>query len=398
MTVEASFSYPSDLNASYPAAGDNKSEGDDHLRGIKTCFKTTFPNVSGAITPTHTVLNYMLGVTSGVQAQLDLKAALAGPTFTGTVVLPSTTSIGTVSATEIGYLDNLTGAIQTQIDAEIAARAAADTSLDTLKANLASPTFTGTPAAPTAAVGTGTTQIATTAFVAATALVSALPGQVGNSGKFVTTDGANASWAVPTGLQVSNTPAGNIVATTVQAAIDELDTDKQAVLVSGTTIKTIDGTSLLGAGDITRSPGDHAIKVTTGNAFGSTNTKVRRYTTTAISTGSQVVYADSAANGASFTIQSGGDGLYEITVKDFQSASSFQIGASLNSAELTTDIESITAANRLISASLPTGTTTTQTITVRLVAGDVVRPHMGGTLPDGNTATRSVFTIRKVGL
>ena len=35
----------------------------------------------------------------------------------------------------------------------------------TSKANLASPTFTGTPAAPTAAQGTNTTQIATTAFV-----------------------------------------------------------------------------------------------------------------------------------------------------------------------------------------------------------------------------------------
>ena len=33
------------------------------------------------------------------------------------------------------------------------------------KANLQSPTFTGTPAAPTAAAGTQTTQIATTAFV-----------------------------------------------------------------------------------------------------------------------------------------------------------------------------------------------------------------------------------------
>ena len=33
------------------------------------------------------------------------------------------------------------------------------------KANTASPTFTGTPAAPTAATGTNTTQIATTAFV-----------------------------------------------------------------------------------------------------------------------------------------------------------------------------------------------------------------------------------------
>lgn len=43
---------------------------------------------------------------------------------------------------------------------------------DTSKANLASPTFTGTPKAPTATAGTNTTQIATTAFVQ-TALTNA---------------------------------------------------------------------------------------------------------------------------------------------------------------------------------------------------------------------------------
>ena len=42
-------------------------------------------------------------------------AELASPTFTGTVVLPATTSIGTVSNTEIGYLDGVTSAIQTQL-------------------------------------------------------------------------------------------------------------------------------------------------------------------------------------------------------------------------------------------------------------------------------------------
>jgi hypothetical protein len=41
------------------------------------------------------------------------------------------------------------------------------------KANLASPTFTGTPKAPTATAGTNTTQIATTAFVQ-TAVANAL--------------------------------------------------------------------------------------------------------------------------------------------------------------------------------------------------------------------------------
>ena len=45
-------------------------------------------------------------------------APLAGPTFTGTVVLPATTSIGTVLSTEIGYLDGVTSAIQTQLDSK----------------------------------------------------------------------------------------------------------------------------------------------------------------------------------------------------------------------------------------------------------------------------------------
>lgn len=44
-------------------------------------------------------------------------APLNAPTFTGTVVLPSTTSIGNVSSTELGYVDGVTSAIQTQLDA-----------------------------------------------------------------------------------------------------------------------------------------------------------------------------------------------------------------------------------------------------------------------------------------
>ena len=55
-------------------------------------------------------------VSTATQTALDLKANLSGPTFTGTVVLPSTTSIGNVSSTEIGYVDGVTSAIQTQLD------------------------------------------------------------------------------------------------------------------------------------------------------------------------------------------------------------------------------------------------------------------------------------------
>lgn len=45
---------------------------------------------------------------------LALKANLASPTFTGTVVLPSTTSIGTITNTELSYIDGVTSNIQTQ--------------------------------------------------------------------------------------------------------------------------------------------------------------------------------------------------------------------------------------------------------------------------------------------
>ena len=42
----------------------------------------------------------------------------ASPTFTGTVVLPTTTSIGSVTSSEIGYLSGVTSAIQTQLNAK----------------------------------------------------------------------------------------------------------------------------------------------------------------------------------------------------------------------------------------------------------------------------------------
>jgi hypothetical protein len=69
----------------------------------------------------------------------------------------------TISPTEVGYLDGVTSNIQTQLSTATSSIA----TLTTDKAPLASPTFTGVPAAPTAALATNTTQLATTAFVSA---------------------------------------------------------------------------------------------------------------------------------------------------------------------------------------------------------------------------------------
>jgi hypothetical protein len=153
-------------------------------------------NILDGATLSTTELNYVDGVTSAIQTQLDTKAPLASPTFTGTVTLPSGTVTSTmildgtiatadiadgaittakildgtilagdladgavtsakildgtivdadinasaaidwtklgisstVSSTEIGYVDGVTSAIQTQLDA---------------KASLSGATFTG---------------------------------------------------------------------------------------------------------------------------------------------------------------------------------------------------------------------------------------------------------------
>lgn len=79
---------------------------------------------------------------------------------------------------------------------------------DALKANLASPTLTGTPAAPTAAVGTTTTQLATTAFVLANAPT------VGSTAP--TTTGNITAEPIPTGAGVLSTFHNNATLKTIQ--------------------------------------------------------------------------------------------------------------------------------------------------------------------------------------
>lgn len=114
-------------------------------------------------------------------SDLALKSPLASPTLTGTPLAPTaaaatnTTQIATTAfvRTEVS---NLVASAPAALDTlnELAAALGNDASFSTtvtnslaLKSPLASPTFTGTPAAPTATAGTNTTQLATTAFIQA---------------------------------------------------------------------------------------------------------------------------------------------------------------------------------------------------------------------------------------
>jgi hypothetical protein len=99
-----------------------------------------------------------------VDADVNASAAIAW-----TKIAPSST----VSATELGYLDGVTSAVQTQLDSKLSTSTASST-----YAPLASPALTGVPTAPTAAANTNTTQIATTAYVQTelTDLIGGAPG------------------------------------------------------------------------------------------------------------------------------------------------------------------------------------------------------------------------------
>jgi len=154
MSVETA-PYINSLNTALPASNDPKSEGDDHLRVIKSAVKATFPNITGAVTVTQTDLNYVSGVTSAIQTQINSKA------------------------------------------------------------NSASPVFTGNPTAPTASASDNTTTLATTAMVQAALIASTgiggqLPGQSGNANKFLKTNGSVASWSDDSRIKLAPLSGGTL--------------------------------------------------------------------------------------------------------------------------------------------------------------------------------------------
>lgn len=75
-----------------------------------------------------------------------------------------------------------------------------------LKANIASPTFTGVPSAPTAAAGTSTTQVATTEFVgtAVADLVASAPAALNTLNELATSLGNDANFATTVTTNLSN--------------------------------------------------------------------------------------------------------------------------------------------------------------------------------------------------
>ena len=134
------------------------------------------------------------------------------------------------------------------------------------------------------------------------------------------------------------------------------------------------------------------VRLNTANGYGSTNTKIRRFTNVLENQGVDITYADSATLGGSFTINT--NGVYSIHFAEAPNAAG-DFGVSLNSTQLTTSIYSITLADKIAAAtSAVNGYLTVCSVTVYIAATGVVRAHTDGGAATGGRA--SLFTIARV--
>lgn len=180
--------YISQLNPNNPDGGDQLDNGDDHLRVIKGAVKGSLPNIGGVVTASHTELSYVTGVTSSIQSQLNAKANIASPAFTGTPT--ATTPAQNDDSTRIATTEWANDKFAPLIDAALA----------------------GSPTAPTAPLGTNSDRIATMAALAAASLNSfnpdiftpvAAPITAGPTGKYAVS--ANVVITLPTAQPVGTT-------------------------------------------------------------------------------------------------------------------------------------------------------------------------------------------------
>ncbi len=237
-------------------------------------------NILDGATLSTTELNYVDGVTSDIQTQLNGKSA-TGHTHTATDVTDFTeaaqdaigNSVGTglsyndttgavsvdtstiqarvadVSDTEIGYLNGVTSAIQTQLDGKV------DESLFDTKGDILVASADNTPAK----LAAGTNGYLLTANSAAAngvewaAAPVSLPTQTDNSGKYLTTDGTTASWGtlvvpITTGTSTVSANTATTIDTTALSAFTSIE--YMVSLKQGSKIRTskvvvqTDGTSV----------------------------------------------------------------------------------------------------------------------------------------------------------
>lgn len=183
---------------------------------------------------------------------------------------------------------------------------------------------------------------------------------------------------------------------TAQAAIDALlpsqgGNSGKVLGTNGTTSSWVSS----GAPSVT----GNMVYVEFGTGHGSTNTKIRTFGHLADNSGSTyITYVSNATNGDSFTIATGGAGLYMVCYGDWRSGAVAQAAITVNDSAMTTNASTpltFAQGKRMIFVSTSNSLQTGGCWAGDLADADIVRAHDDG----ANSATdgRSYFSIVRLG-
>lgn len=193
-----------DLDANNPLGTDSRSQGDDHIRNIKSALKTDFPNIDSPVTASPTELNVLDGVTAG------------------TVTASKGVVVDASSKVDIWNVDNLT------IDG------------NTLTANTGAINIT--PAAGSAIVLDGTINVDAGVVTGATSVTSTtfVGALTGNADTATSATSATTAGTVTTATQASITTAANLVTVgaldsgSITSNFGAIDNGASAITTTGT--------------------------------------------------------------------------------------------------------------------------------------------------------------------
>ena len=256
-----------------------------------------------------------------------------------------------------------------------------------LRATIASPSFTGTPTAPTAAPGTSTTQIATTAFVASVVGGSATPdADATTKGKIQLANDLGGTAAAPTVNSVGGVSSSTIATlpTSIAANTASITANTNSIATNASSIAT----NTANIATLQTSVNANTASITANTASIATNTLNITANTTSITANTANIATNTtniASNTSSITALETRVSANTASI----TANTNDIAANTNDITLRATIASPSFTGTPTAPTAPAGTSTTQIATTAFVASVVG----GSATPDADATTKGKIQL-----